>query len=85
MLMLSRQYDARRSNLRTPLPISAVIQAANRFGCDIYIKTGMEHINVKSYYELQKGIQSQNSGVVFYFDGADEEEADVRFGKLLGV
>lgn len=83
--MLTRQYDARRSSSRSPLPISAVIQAANRFGCDIYIKTGIEHINVKNYNELQRGIQSQSSGVIFYFDGADEKEADVRFSKLLGV
>lgn len=82
--MLTRQYYIIETR-STPLPISAVIQAANRFGCDIYIVLEGERINVKCYEEIQKGIQMQKRELVFYFDGADEEEADRRFRRLFGI
>lgn len=68
-----------------PLPISAVIQAANLFGCEIYIKGEAEKINVKNYDELQRGIQPQKKQFVVYFDGVDEKEADVKFRRMFGV
>ena len=55
------------------------------FGCDIYIKAEQKKINVKSYDELQRGIQPQKKFLIFYFDGADEKEADVKFRRLLGI
>lgn len=82
--MLTRQYYIIETR-STPLPISAVIQAANRFGCDIYIVLEGERINVKCYEEMQKGIQMQKRELVFYFDGVDEEEADRRFRRLFGI
>ena len=67
------------------MPISAVIQAANLFGCDIYIKAEQKRINVKDYEELQRGIQPQRRNLIFYFDGADEREADRKFRILFGI
>lgn len=84
-LMLARQYNLAGNERITPPPISALIQAANLFGCDIYIKSEQHRINVKSYDELQSGIQRQRTFLIFYFDGADEKEADVKFRKLLGI
>ena len=80
--MLARQYNLAGNERNTPPPISALIQAANLFGCDIYIK---KKISVKSYDELQRGIQPQKKFLIFYFDGADEKEADVKFRRLLGI
>lgn len=83
--MVARQYQMTGEGSGSPLPISAVIQAANLFGCDIYIKEDAEKINVKSYDELQRGIQPQKNRFVVYFDGEDEKEADVKFRRLFGV
>lgn len=83
--MMTRQYSMSGNERITSLPISAIIQAANRFGCDIYIKNEQLRFNVKSYDELQKGIQLQKRSVIFYFDGADEKEADRGFRILFGV
>lgn len=83
--MLTRQYRMGRGSRQVPLPISAVIQAANLFGCDIYIRAGVGKINVKDYDELKQGLQPQKEPPVFYFDGADEKEADVKFRKLFGA
>ena len=83
--MLARQYNLAGNERNTPPPISALIQAANLFGCDIYIKAEEKKINVKSYDELQRGIQPQKKFLIFYFDGADEKEADVKFRRLLGI
>lgn len=69
----------------TPVPISALIQAANLFGCDIYIKSEQERINVKCYDELQRGIQQQKKQLIFYFEGSDEKEADVKFCRLFRI
>lgn len=77
--MLTRQYRITEGGRATPLPISAVIQAANRFGCEIYIRVDDGKINVKDYNEFQRGIQPHKEPPIFYFDGADEKEADVRF------
>ena len=83
--MLARQYNLAGNERNTPPPISALIHAANLFGCDIYIKAEQKKINVKSYDELQRGIQPQKKFLIFYFDGADEKEADVKFRRLLGI
>lgn len=83
--MLARQYNLAGNERTTPLPISAVIQAANLFGCDIYIKAEQKRINVKDYEELQRGIQPQRRNLIFYFDGADEREADRKFRILFGI
>lgn len=83
--MLARQYNLAGNERTTPLPISAVIQAANLFGCDIYIKAEQKRINVKDYEELQRGIQPQRRDLIFYFDGADEREADRKFRILFGI
>lgn len=82
--MLARQFNMAGNDRITPLPISALIQAANLFGCDIYIKAEQQKINVKNYEELKRGIP-QKKFLVFYFDGADEKEADVKFRRLLGI
>lgn len=83
--MLARQYNMVGSERITPPPISALIQAANYFICDIYIKAETQRIDVKNYEELQRGIQPQRKILIFYFDGADEEEADIKFRRLLGI
>lgn len=83
--MLARQFNMAGNDRITPLPISALIQAANLFGCDIYIKAEQQKINVKSYEELKRGIQPQKNILIFYFDGADEKEADGKFRRLLGI
>lgn len=84
MSMVARQYDMAGTRCIVPLPISAIIQAANLFGCDIYIKSEQKKFNVKCYDELQRGIQPQKKHLVLYFDGADEEEADVKFRRMFG-
>jgi hypothetical protein len=85
MFMTARRYDMSGNQRRASLPISAVIQAANRFGCDIFIFGGHLKFNVKDYNELQQGMQLQKRSVIFYFDGADEKEAENRFRVLLGI
>ena len=83
--MLARQYNLAGNERNTPPPISALIQAAVLVGCDIYRKAEGKRINVKKYDELQRGIQPQKKFLIFYFDGADEKEADVKFRRLLGI
>ena len=83
--MMARQYQIQADDRFTSLPISAVIQTANRFGCDIYIKSRHGRYNVKDYGELQKGIQLQRKTLIVYFDGADEKEAVKRFRILFGA
>lgn len=85
MLILTRQYNLTKSSRAAHLPISAVIQAANLFRCDIYIETRQQRINVKVYEELQRGIQPQRMQLIVCFDGTDEEEADYRFRLLFGL
>lgn len=82
--MLERRYQVSMSGRTQPLPISALIQAANLFGCNIYISAGPNHFNVKNYDELQKGMQPARRILVFCFDGADEEAAEVKFQNLFG-
>lgn len=83
--MLARQYHLMNSGGMIPIPISAVIQTANLFGCDIYIKSNRKRFNVKCYDELQCGIQPQKESMIFFFDGKDEKEADVRFCHMFGA
>lgn len=83
--MLAMQYRIAGDGCSTPLPISAVIQTANRFGCDIYIKGDAERINVKNYDELHSAVYPQGNRIKVYFDGADEKEADVGFRRLFGI
>ena len=72
--MVTRLYDMIGSGRLTPMPISAVIQAANLFGCDIYIRTEQKRINVKNYEELQRGIQPQRRHLVFSFSSVPSKQ-----------
>ena len=83
--MTAIRYNMSDNKSSTPLPISAVIRAANRFGCDIYIKSDENRFNVKDYDELQKGMQFQRRWIIFYFEGTDEKEANRSFRILFGV
>lgn len=83
--MVARQYRLISTGGISPLPISAIIQMANLFGCDIYIEAGRKRFNVKCYDELQCGIQPQKEYMVFYFDGSDEDEADAKFRHMFSA
>ena len=45
--MLARQYNLAGNERNTPPPISALIQAANLFGCDIYIKAEQKKLMLR--------------------------------------
>lgn len=82
--MLERRYSISMNGRTQPLPISALMQAANLFGCNIYIAAGPEHFNVKNYDELLRGIQPVRRILILCFDGADEKEEEVKFQNLFG-
>ena len=52
--MLEKRYMISASGNAQPPPISALMQAANLFGCKIYIAAGSSCFDVKNYDELQK-------------------------------
>ena len=78
--MLERRIDTCKGY--RPVPISCIIQTANMFGCDIYMKSAKTKVNVKSYEELQNQLSNQPNNLIIYFDGEDEREADVRFQRI---
>ena len=82
--MLEKRYLISASGNAQPPPISALMQAANLFGCNIYIAAGPFHFDVKNYDELQRGLQPVRRVLVLCFDGADEEAAELRFHNLFG-
>ena len=82
--MQEKRYIISAGGSAQPPPISALMQAANLFGCNIYIAAGSSHFDVKNYDELQKGLQPVRRFLVLCFDGADEEAAELRFHNLFG-
>ncbi len=82
--MLEKRYMISASGNAQPPPISALMQAANLFGCKIYIAAGSSYFDVKNYDELQRGLQPVRRFLVLCFDGADEEAAELRFQSLFG-
>lgn len=84
MFMVERKYRVFNGEATQPISISALIQAANRFHCDIYMEVGAKQFNMKDYDECQRGVQNVNKICVVYFNGADEQEAEGRFQTLFG-
>ena len=82
--MVERKFRVFSGGQTQPLPISALIQAANRFHCTIYMEIGSKQYNMKDYDECQSGVQSVNKICVLRFDGAVEQEAEGRFQTLFG-
>ena len=50
--MVTRSLDVRKKAL-TPIPISYLIQTANRFDCDIFVTNDQKTANLKQYDELK--------------------------------
>ncbi len=82
--MVERKYRVFNGESTQPPPISALIQTANRFCCDIYMEVGSRQFNVKNYDEFQTGVQSVTHIFVLCFNGEDEQEAEGRFQTLFG-
>lgn len=78
--MVCKQVDTCRRY--SPVPISFLISAANSFDCDIYIEYEDNHVNVKSYDEMQSNLQTRSRTLLFYFDGTDELAAQQKIGRI---
>lgn len=78
--MISKQVDTCRRY--SPVPISFLIHAANSFDCDIYVKCEDNHVNVKSYDEMQSNLKTRSKTLLFYFDGADELAAQQKISRI---
>ena len=78
--MLTRQVDSRMKTLN-PIPISYLVQTANQFVCDIYVKSDKGGDNVKRYDEM-KSLNILGL-LTFYFKGSDENEAEDRIYRIL--
>ena len=50
--MLTREVDSRGMVFR-PIPISYLIQTANQFDCEIFVKSDTHTANVKHYDEMK--------------------------------
>ena len=78
--MVTRSLDVRKKAL-TPIPISYLIQTANRFDCDIFVTNDQKTANLKQYDELK------NTKLMWFsdhlFQGRDETEADNCIRKIL--
>ena len=72
--MVTRSLDVRKKALN-PIPISYLIQTANRFDCDIFV-TDLKH------YEEMKNL-SLYGFLTICFKGRDETEADNCIRKIL--
>ena len=71
--MVTRSLDVRKKAL-TPIPISYLIQTANRFDCDIFVTNDQKTANLKQYDELKN--LSLCGFLTICFKGRDETEAD---------
>ena len=78
--MIARQIDT--CQRYSPVPISFLINAANSFDCDIYIKCEDSHVNVKSYDEMIRNLQTRGKSLLFYFDGRDEQAAQKKIERI---
>lgn len=78
--MVCKQVDTCRRY--SPVPISFLISAANSFDCDIYIECEDNHVNVKSYDEMQSNLQTRSRTLLFYFNGTDELAAQQKIGRI---
>ena len=67
------------------LPISYLVRTANQFNCDIYIQGDAAKINVKDYEAMQTGLQPRGESLVFYLEGSDRGEAELRLRRLFRV
>lgn len=67
------------------LPISYLVRTANQFTCDIYIQGNATKINVKDYEAMQTGLQPRGDGLIFYLEGSDRGEAELRLRRLFRV
>ena len=78
--MLMRQVDLRDMAPR-PIPISYLIQTANRFDCDIFVTDDKKTANLKHYEEMKN--LSLYGFLTICFKGRDETEADNCIRKIL--
>lgn len=78
--MVTRNVEIRQRS--HPLSITFLIDTANSFNCDIYIKCGTTRINAKSYEDVQSGLVTKDKNLLFYFNGMDELEAESRIQQI---
>ncbi len=78
--MVTRSLNVRKKAL-SPIPISYLIQTANRFDCDIFVTSDKKTANLKQYEEL-KGF-GLNGVLTICFRGRDETEADNCIRRIL--
>ena len=84
--MVTRSLDVRKKALN-PIPISYLIQTANRFDCDIFVTNDQKTANLKQYDELKHYEEMKNLSLYGFlticFKGRDETEADNCIRKIL--
>lgn len=78
--MISRQIDTCRRC--SPVPISFLINAANSFDCDIFIKCDDSHVNVKCYDEMLRNLRTRGTSLMFLFNGRDEQAAEQKIERI---
>lgn len=78
--MISKQIDTCRKY--NPVPISFLINTANSFDCEIYIKCDGSHVNVKNYDEMIGNLRPRGKSLLFYFNGSDEQAAQKKIERI---
>lgn len=78
--MITRQIDT--CQRYSPVPISFLINAANSFDCEIYVKCDDSHVNVKCYDEMIRNLQTRSRSLLFFFDGRDEQAAQQKIERI---
>lgn len=79
--MVRRNVDVMQRS--SPIPIAMLINTANSFHCDIFIDCGNStQVNAKNYDEMKRGLVTQNGSLLFYFNGADENDAQNRIVQI---
>lgn len=80
--MVSRQVNLQQCY--NPIPIARIIKVANSFVCNIFMECNKSKVNVKDYDEFKNGMSAQRPSyeLKFYFDGADEQDAEKCLDKI---
>ncbi len=78
--MLRKELNIRQRS--HPIPLTVLISTANACECDIFIEYGQSRVNVKSYDEMKRGLDTRGAYLLFCFNGCDEVKAERRIESL---
>lgn len=78
--MIARQIDT--CQRYSPVPISFLINTANSFDCEIYVKCEDNQVNVKCYDEMLRNLKTRGKPLTFFFDGRDEQAAQKKIERI---